>query len=112
MSYTPEQGDVIWVDFDPSSGKEIAKQRPALVVSRKVFNETTSLCIVCPISNGGRQNSLGVPVPGSCESTGVVQVWQVRTIDWTAPSRGVKFIEALPDDAIDAVKQYLNLIIQ
>lgn len=35
MRYTPEQGDIVWLDFDPSSGKEIIKRRPAFVISQK-----------------------------------------------------------------------------
>lgn len=34
MIYIPEQGDLIWLDFDPSSGKEIMKRRPAFVISK------------------------------------------------------------------------------
>ncbi|MEY3881779.1 MAG: hypothetical protein RIQ94_2575, partial [Pseudomonadota bacterium] len=26
MDYVPEQGDIIWLSFDPSSGKEIIKR--------------------------------------------------------------------------------------
>lgn len=51
MSYTPDQGDVIWLDFDPSSGKEIMKRRPAFVISRKAFNEHTGIAIVAPITS-------------------------------------------------------------
>ena len=43
MSYIPDQGDLIWLDFDPSSGKEIMKRRPAFVISRKAFNEHTGI---------------------------------------------------------------------
>jgi hypothetical protein len=28
MAYIPEQGDLVWLDFDPSSGKEIMKRQP------------------------------------------------------------------------------------
>jgi len=41
MSYIPERGDIIWLNFDPSSGREIIKRRPAYVISRKVFNHST-----------------------------------------------------------------------
>ena len=40
MKY-PKQKDIIWIDFDPSKGKDIRKRRPALVVSRDEFNERT-----------------------------------------------------------------------
>ena len=34
--YIPKKGDIVWIDFDPSVGKEIQKRRPGLVVSRYV----------------------------------------------------------------------------
>ncbi|HFS4778978.1 type II toxin-antitoxin system PemK/MazF family toxin, partial [Enterococcus faecium] len=30
--YIPKKGDIVWIDFDPSVGKEIQKRRPGLVV--------------------------------------------------------------------------------
>ncbi|EMF0203398.1 type II toxin-antitoxin system PemK/MazF family toxin [Enterococcus hirae] len=32
--YIPKKGDIVWIDFDSSAGKEIQKRRPELVVSR------------------------------------------------------------------------------
>ena len=51
MGYVPEQGDLIWLDFDPSSGKEIMKRRPAFVISKRAFNEHTKMAIVAPITS-------------------------------------------------------------
>ena len=36
--YIPKKGDIVWINFDPSAGKEIQKQRPGLVISRTDFN--------------------------------------------------------------------------
>jgi mRNA interferase MazF len=33
--YTPDRGDVVWLDFDPQAGHEQAGKSPALVVSPK-----------------------------------------------------------------------------
>lgn len=27
-NYIPKKGDIVWIDFDPSTGKEIQKRRP------------------------------------------------------------------------------------
>lgn len=35
--YIPTKGDIVWIDFDPSTGKEIKKRRPTLVVSQKTL---------------------------------------------------------------------------
>ena len=48
--YTPERNDIIWLDFEPTKGKEIGKLRPALVLSSKQYNQKTGLLICCPIS--------------------------------------------------------------
>ena len=31
--YVPERNDIVWLDFEPTRGKEIGKYRPALVLS-------------------------------------------------------------------------------
>ena len=63
MAYIPEQGDIVLLSFDPSSGKEIMKRRPAYVISRKIFNEHTELAIVAPISSTVRGIKLEVVLP-------------------------------------------------
>lgn len=30
--YIPEQGDLVWIDFDPQIGREQAGRRPALIL--------------------------------------------------------------------------------
>jgi len=53
-NYIPEKGDFITLTFDPQSGHEQKGRSPALVVSNFVFNQATSLAIVCPITNTDR----------------------------------------------------------
>lgn len=45
-----KQGDIIYLNFDPSDGHEIKKRRPALVMSRDEYNLSSNLVIVCPIT--------------------------------------------------------------
>ena len=35
------QGDIIWIDFNPSVGHEQANYRPAVVVSKRQFNKNS-----------------------------------------------------------------------
>ena len=44
--YIPERGDLVWCDFDPTLGHEQARQRPALVLSPKLFNQKVGLALV------------------------------------------------------------------
>ena len=45
-----EQGDIVYLDFDPQAGHEQRGRRPALVVSNNTFNRFSSLTMVCPIT--------------------------------------------------------------
>ncbi len=38
--YIPNQGDIVAITFDPQSGHEQKGRRPALVVSKKLFNSS------------------------------------------------------------------------
>ena len=45
--YIPDRNDLIWLDFEPTKGKEIGKYRPALVLSSRSYSEKTGLLIIC-----------------------------------------------------------------
>ncbi len=37
-SYIPDRNDIVYLDFEPTKGKEIGKHRPALILSTKIYN--------------------------------------------------------------------------
>ncbi|MDL1976209.1 MAG: type II toxin-antitoxin system PemK/MazF family toxin [Deltaproteobacteria bacterium] len=80
--YIPRQGDIIAITFDPQSGHEQKGRRPALVVSKDLFNRSTGLAIVCPLTNTERGFPFHVPVPGNSSLTGFIMVEQVKSVDF------------------------------
>lgn len=50
MAYLPNRGDIVHLDFDPSSGREMKGPHFGLVLSGKVFNQ--GLAMICPIAQG------------------------------------------------------------
>ena len=108
-AYTPRQGDLIALTFDPQSGHEQRGRRPALVVSKDLFNKATGFCIVCPITNTKRDYPFHVPIPPSEEVTGFVMVEQVKSIDYS--SRGVRHIGKAPVAMLQEVLSMLDACI-
>ena len=109
MMYKPDKGDIVSLNFDPSAGSEIMKLRPALVISRKEFNQHTGFAIVAPISSTKRGMALEV-VLNETSTQGVVLVHQLRSLD--VKSRGIKFIEKAPELITDKVTKMTVVIIQ
>lgn len=110
MDYIPEQGDIIWLNFDPSSGKEIMKLRPAFVISRKAFNEHTKMSIVAPITSTIRGIKLEVVLSDKIKTKGAILVYQLKSIDFM--QREAKFIEKTPSNIIEQVLSIAQLLVQ
>lgn len=89
-SYVPDRGDYIWLDFEPSTGKEIGKYRPAFVLSSKLMNSRTGLIICCPISTSIRGGSTELPIEG-LEKPSVIATNLIYTFSWK--ERRAKFIK-------------------
>ena len=109
MGYIPDQGDIIWLSFDPSSGREIIKRRPAYVISRKLFNEHTGLALVAPISSKVRGVKLEVVLDDSLNTQGAILIHQFKSLDFI--EREANFIERVSQTTVDQVKTLLKVII-
>jgi mRNA interferase MazF len=105
-AYLPRQGDLIALDFDPHAGHEQRGRRPALVVSKDVFNRSTGLAICCPLTNTDRAAPFHVSVAGRTSLSGFVMCEQVKSLDFK--SRRVKFIERAPQEVLDDVLAILD----
>lgn len=106
--YVPEKGDIVWLDFDPSRGKEIMKMRPAYVISRRLFNEHVNMAIVAPITSTIRGVNLEVLLPEKLLTQGSILVYQLKTLDFT--ERNIKFIEKAPKKIVDRVAEIVHVI--
>ena len=107
--YIPKQGDIIAITFDPQSGHEQKGQSPAFVVSKDLFNQSTGLAIVCPITNTERGFPFHVPIPEDSNLTGFIMVEQVKSVDFRA--RRAKRIEHGNDELLSDVLSLLDACI-
>lgn len=107
--YFPEEGDIVWLEFDPQAGHEQAGHRPAVVLSRKAYNRKTGLALFCPITSRVKGYPFEVTVSGK-KIQGAVLSDQVKSLDWKA--RRAKLIEKLDDESLAEVIAKLSSIIQ
>ncbi len=106
--YIPDRNDIVWLDFEPTKGKEIGKYRPALVLSGKGYNKATGLLICCLISTSIRGAPTEV-VLGNLKSPSVVAANLVMTMDWTQ-RKVKKETEAEPRVLENVLQRLLPLI--
>jgi mRNA-degrading endonuclease toxin of MazEF toxin-antitoxin module len=107
--YVPDRGDIIWLDVEPSMGKEMTKRRPAYVVSRKAFNEHTGFALVAPVTSTVRNVRLEVVLEGT-QTEGAILTYQVESFDFQ--QRRAELIERAPAAIAAAVTQVMQVIVQ
>jgi mRNA interferase MazF len=108
-AYIPKQGDIVAITFDPQSGHEQKGRRPAYVVSKDLFNQSTGMAIVCPITKTDRAFPFHVPIPKSSGLTGFIMVEQVKSVDFR--SRRAKRIEHGNDELLSDVLSIIDACI-
>ncbi|PJZ79537.1 endoribonuclease MazF [Leptospira meyeri] len=106
--YIPNQGDIVWLNFNPQAGHEQMGRRPALVLSPLQYNLKTSLAIFCPITSKEKGYPFEVPIIGK-KIKGSVLSDQIKSLDWT--SRNAEFIEVIEKSALKEVEENLKLLI-
>ena len=106
--YVPKAGDIVWLEFSPQAGHEQAGHRPALVLSKKPYNEKTGLAIFCPITSKIKGYPFEV-VLGGKKISGAILSDQVKSLDWVA--RKVSFIEKVDQEILKEVIAKVSVII-
>ena len=99
-NYTPERNDIVYMDFEPTKGKEIGKYRPALILSSKEYNKNTGLVICCPISTSIRGAITEVLI-NNLEKPSVVAASLIQTLSWK--ERKIKFVAEAEPNVMDEV---------
>ena len=102
--------DIYWVDLNPTTGSEINKQRPCVLVGATPINQARHTVVVIPLSTSAKARP-PITILVSCLNKQVTAVCdQIRTVD---KSRIKGFIGTLSDKDLnsldDGLRQVLNL---
>ena len=81
----PKRGEIYLVNFDPTTGHEAKKKRPALIVSNDIHNQYSPLVTVAPLSSNVKKvYPFEVYIPkrtGSLNDNSKIMIVQLRSID-------------------------------
>ena len=107
MSYIPDRGDIIWLEFDPQKGHEQKGRRPGIVLSKKEYNQKSNLAIICPITSKIKGYPFEVRINSIIQ--GVILSDQSRSIDWN--SRNAAFIEKTSEEILKEILENIDLLL-
>ncbi len=108
--YVPQQGDIVWIELDPSLGSEMKKTRPAVVVSPINYNKKVGLALICPITSHQKGYPFEVGLSSKTGVKGVILADQVKSLDWRA--RKAKFEEKVSQDVIVEVIEKISVLLE
>ncbi len=97
----PERGDLVWIDFDPQSGREQAGRRLALILTPSAYNRLVGLAVFCPVTTQAKGYPFETPLPPGLPVQGVVLADHVRSLDWR--TRRAEFICVAPAEVVEHV---------
>jgi mRNA interferase MazF len=108
-SYVPDRGDIVYLDFDPTKGREQKGPRPAFVLSPCSYNAKSSLALLMPITKQQKGYPFEVLLPIELQIQGVILADQIKCLDWKA--RNVQFVESVPESVVEEVQAKIELLL-
>jgi mRNA interferase MazF len=108
-SYIPKQGDIIFLNMDPTRGHEQRDFRPGIVISNYIFNKYTKMALVCPITSNEKEFPTHYQLKSTSEVHGSVLCEHIRSIDYDA--RKVKYVERVNEEDLISVMTLMNACI-
>ena len=105
----PDEGDLVWLNFNPQAGHAQAGKRPGLVLSPLSYHRRSNYAVVCPITNNLKTHPYKVILPAGLAIVGAVLADQVKSIDRDA--RDLKIVGKAPADVLNEVRSRLASLI-
>jgi len=98
------QYSIVLVNLDPTTGSEIRKTRPCVIISPDEMNKFLKTIVVAPMTTTLKAYPTRVSVESNGKK-GMIVIDQVRTID---KQRVLKVFDSLKQSEIDKCKEVLK----
>ena len=111
--WVPDRSEIIWINFNPLSGREMHDMHPMLVLSPKKFNDRTGVVIGLPMSSAEYHSTNPFAVAFEDKSGFVCYVLahQPQSFDWRRRNAKIHHWKAVSKDVFATVCERLNQIL-
>lgn len=106
-NWVPDDGDIVWMHFDPQVGREQGGHRPAVVLSDVRYNRRTGLCICVPTTTKIKGYAFEVNLSGEPPSVALAD--HVKSVDWRG--RGARPKGRASKEDVEAIKDVIATLI-
>jgi mRNA interferase MazF len=105
--WTPDAGDVVWINFSPQVGREQAGHRPAVVLSPASYNGLIGLLVCVPMTTRIKGYPFEVHIAGEPPSVALAD--HVKSIDWRG--RGAQPKGRVSEDELFSIRAIVRDLI-
>jgi mRNA interferase MazF len=112
-TWIPDRGEIIWINYNPQSGREMRDMHPMLVLSPKKFNACTGIVIGLPMTTAeyNSTNPFAVKFQGQRGVVSYVLAHQPKSFDWRERSAKIHPWKLAPKEVFTTACELLNQII-
>jgi mRNA interferase MazF len=107
----PSRGDVWLVSLDPTTGHEVQKTRPAVVVSSNLYNRHNWVVVIMPLTSHdtAEYDQVAIEPPeGGVTSKSVTLPDQIRAVD---RRRLIKRLGRIGQDTLHRIDRSLRIVL-
>lgn len=112
-SWVPNRGEIIWIDYNPQSGREMRDMHPMLVLSPMKFNNRTGIVIGLPMTTAkyNDSNPFAVEFHGKRGMVSYVLAHQPKSFGWRQRGAKIHPWKHAPAEVLTEACELLNQII-
>ncbi|MBW8200788.1 type II toxin-antitoxin system PemK/MazF family toxin [Flagellimonas abyssi] len=99
-----KQYSIVLVNLDPTSGNEIKKTRPCVIISPNEMNKYLNTIVLAPMTTNLKKYPTRVSIKHN-ERKGMIAIDQIRTVDKT---RIIRIFENLTNVEIEKCKEVIK----
>lgn len=113
-NWIPDRKEIISINFNPQSGREMRDMHPMLVLSPRKFNDRTGMVIGLPMTTApyNDTNPFAIKFEGKPNKMSYILTYQPKSFDWR--QRGAKLHpwKCAPTEIFAEACEVLNQIIK